>query len=116
MPSATEVIKVMESLCFPIMALSQLDDVAHQAVSESLLAATFMMKIIEINDIKEEFEIRSWTVVIEQGPYKFKTQIDYWPQVLNESYVFIREVREIFFTLMILKRLMLKANIYCGHS
>lgn len=110
--SATDAIKVTPSLCFPwmsknefisirdeqgkevflIRSLSLLDSSSHQAVAESLIAETFMMKIIKVEEIKAEFEIRSWTVVTEQGPYKFQTQIDYWPQVLNKSFILIRDV------------------------
>lgn len=110
--STSETIIVTPSLCFPwmknnefisirdeqgkevflIKSLSELDSDSFQAVSESLLAATFMMKIISINEIHAEFEIRSWTVVTEQGPYKFQTQIDYWPQVLNKNFILIRDV------------------------
>jgi len=110
--SETDAIKVTASLCFPwmkknefisirdeqgeevylIRALSLLDSTSNQAVAESLIAETFMMKIIKVEEIKAEFEIRSWTVVTEQGPYKFQTQIDYWPQVLNKSFILIRDV------------------------
>ena len=112
MSSATETIKVSPSLCFPwmkndeyisirdeqgnevylIKSLSELDDESKKAVAESLVAATFMMKIILIKEIKAEFEIRSWTVVTEQGPYQFQTQIDYWPQMLSKTNILIRDV------------------------
>jgi len=111
-PSTSETTVVTPSLCFPwmknnefisirdkhgkevflIKSLSELDSKSFQAVNESLLAATFMMKIISIQKIHAEFEIRSWTVVTEQGPYKFQTQIDYWPQVLNKNLILIRDV------------------------
>lgn len=110
--SATNAIKVTPLLCFPWMKndefisirdendhevyliknLSELDEVSFKAVAESLLVVSFMMKIITINEIKEEFEIRSWTVMTQQGAYKFQTQIDYWPQVFNETTILIRDV------------------------
>ena len=112
MSSATDAIKVTPSPCFPwmetdefisirdeqgdevflIKKLSQLDEMSYQAVAESLLAATFMMNIIAINEIKDEFEIRSWNVVTKQGPYMFQTEIDYWLQVFNKNTILIRDV------------------------
>jgi hypothetical protein len=72
--------------------LSELDDNSRQTVVDSLVAVTFMMKIISIQEVKAEFEIRSWTVLTEQGHYKFQTQIDYWPQMMNEKNIIIRDI------------------------
>jgi len=110
--SSSETIKVSAMLCFPwitktefisirdendkevylISTLSELDEISFHAVTLSLLAATFMMKIIEIKAINTEFEIRNWSVVTEQGEYIFQTIIDYWPQRLNSFSVLIRDV------------------------
>jgi len=111
-PSIDESVKVTPSLCFPwmkkneyisirdedsnevflIKELSQLDEESKKAVSESLIAASFMMKILAIKEINDEFEIRNWKVITKQGPYTFQTQIDYWPQVFNKTTIIIRDI------------------------
>jgi len=105
-------IKVTPSLCFPWMKqaehisirddqgcelhlinnLMDLDEFSQQAVTDALAPATFMLNITHIKEIKNGFELRSWKVITEQGPYWFQTPMDYWPRTLNGKTVLIEDV------------------------
>lgn len=78
-----------------VLLIEKLDDVDKQSrkVLEQLLAETgFVLEIRKVLNIKEDFEIRSWSVITAQGPRQFQTRLDDWPHLLPSGGVLIRDV------------------------
>jgi len=59
-----------------IERISDLDSSSRQAVERALVAAGFVLEIIALESVEEDFEIRNWNVKTCQGKRKFQTRLD----------------------------------------
>jgi hypothetical protein len=69
-----------------------LDPQSRAAVEKALAESSFVMEIVRIDSIDEEFEIRAWNVRTRQGPRRFQTRRDAWPRELPGGGHLIRDV------------------------
>ncbi len=70
----------------------ELDIDSRQALLEALAQASFVLEIMKIESIEEEYEIRNWKVVTRQGACSFQTKMTDWPRKLANGEVLIRDV------------------------
>ena len=70
----------------------ELDSSSRAAVERALAEAGFVLEITAITEIKEDYEIRSWTVQTRQGERTFQTMLDDWPLILPGESLLIRDV------------------------
>jgi len=59
--------------------LNGVDDESRHVLQSALKQAGFVLEIIRILSIHEDFEIRNWHVITRQGSRRFQTQLDEWP-------------------------------------
>jgi len=78
-----------------IAMVTHLDDLPKEsrvALSEALVEAGFVLKVLGIFEVDEEVEIRTWKVETEQGPRSFQTKLDDWPWEVPGGGIVIRDV------------------------
>jgi hypothetical protein len=71
---------------------AELDPASRQSLENALAAAGFVLEVTRVAAVKEEIEIRHWTVETLQGPRTFQTRLDDWPRALPGGGVLIRDV------------------------
>ncbi len=72
--------------------VTALDPESREAAGKALAESSFVMEIVRIDSIEEEFEIRAWIVQTRQGPRRFQTRRDAWPRELPSGGHLIRDV------------------------
>ena len=72
--------------------LKMLDDNSRKCLEQALLDTVFVIRINKVVSCKEEFEVRTWEVVTQQGPRKFQTKRDAWPRILPQGKLLIEDV------------------------
>ena len=75
-----------------IKQLGDLDVASREAVERGLAETGFVLEIIRVDDLREEFEIRAWKVMTRQGPRRFQTRRDEWPQKVARGGLLVRDV------------------------
>jgi Domain of unknown function (DUF1854) len=71
---------------------AELDHSSRQALETTLRQTRFVFEVIAINNIQDEFELRTWSVQTRQGPRSFQTKLDEWPRPLENGAVIIRDL------------------------
>ena len=80
---------------FEVAMVTHLDDLngeSRVALSEALVEARFVLRVLRIVEVDEEVEIRTWKVETEQGPRSFQTKLDDWPWEVPGCGIVIRDV------------------------
>lgn len=78
-----------------VAMVTHLDDLnkeSRAALSEALVEAGFVLRVLSIHEVEEEVEIRTWQVETEQGPRSFQTKLDDWPWEVPGGGIVIRDV------------------------
>jgi hypothetical protein len=75
-----------------VHSTAELDHSSRQALETTLRQTRFVFEVIAINNIEDEFELRTWLVETRQGPRSFQTKLDEWPRALENGAVIIRDV------------------------
>lgn len=69
-----------------------LDDASVDVLEQALAEAGFVFEVTCVTEIREEFEIRNWTVETAQGPRTFQTRRDEWPRRTGRGGMLVRGV------------------------
>jgi Domain of unknown function (DUF1854) len=69
-----------------------LDPESRAALARALEEAGFVLDVTRVVAIDEEVEIRRWEVETAQGPRRFATRLDDWPQALPHGGLLVRDV------------------------
>jgi len=72
--------------------LGNLDPESRAVVEETLERASFVLDIVQIRSISEDFELRSWHVVTGRGERVFQTPLDAWPRRLPDGALILEDV------------------------
>jgi hypothetical protein len=72
--------------------LSTLDKASRDALETALKSSGFVLEIIGVISIEEDFEIRSWHVRTRQGDRRFQTKLDEWPYEVPGGGLLIKDV------------------------
>jgi hypothetical protein len=56
--------------------INDLDVLSRQALEKALIAAGFVLEIVALESVEEDFEIRNWKVLTLQGKRTFQTLLD----------------------------------------
>jgi hypothetical protein len=75
-----------------IRELGDLDGDSRQAVMQALSETAFVLELTRIDEVREEFEIRNWSVQTRQGPRSFQTRRDDWPRTVDDGGILVRDV------------------------
>lgn len=78
-------IALVERLC-------DLEADSRLAVEFALVRAGFVFEIESVESIKDDFEIRNWTVITRGNRRSFQTKLDDWPHKLPGGSILIRDV------------------------
>lgn len=78
-------------LCF-IDRLDALDPESRRALESALVAAGFVLSIVAVSSVEEDFEIRKWQVQTAQGPRSFQTPLDVWPHPTPSGELVVADV------------------------
>jgi hypothetical protein len=65
---------------------------SRRALERAIAEAGFVLEVTRVLDVKEEVEIRQWTVETKHGKRSFQTHLDDWPRVLPVGGLLIRDV------------------------
>jgi hypothetical protein len=69
-----------------------LDDASREVLEQALVEAGFVLRVVQVHEVEEEIEIRTWKVETAQGPRTFQTRLDDWPRDLPAGGLLIRDV------------------------
>ncbi len=69
-----------------------LDAASREVLERALSEAGFVLRIVQIYEVEEEVEIRTWKVETMQGSRTFQTRLDDWPRELPGGGLLIRDV------------------------
>lgn len=72
--------------------LEDLDEDSRSAVKAALDEAQFTFRIVGIEEIEKDFEIRIWNVRTQSGPRVFTTKLEDWPEQQSDGRVVIRDL------------------------
>ena len=65
---------------------------SRRALERAIAEAGFVLEVTRVLDVKEEVEIRQWTVETKHGKRSFQTHLDDWPRALPMGGLLIRDV------------------------
>ena len=71
---------------------TDLDQDSRRALEEATTAASFVLEVTHVLEVKNEIEIRVWRVETRQGPRTFQTHLDDWPREVSGGGLLIRDV------------------------
>jgi hypothetical protein len=72
--------------------LSELNADSREAVRHSLAEASFVMEIVGVESIEDEFEVRHWKVTTDAGARSFQTKLDEWPREMPDGAILIHDI------------------------
>jgi hypothetical protein len=75
-----------------IHSAAELDHSSRTALETTLRQTRFVFEVIAIENVEDEFELRTWSVKTRQGPRSFQTKLDEWPRTLETGAVMIRDL------------------------
>ena len=58
----------------------------------TLRQTRFVFEVTGIEQVEDEFELRTWSVKTRQGPRSFQTKLDEWPRTIEHGSVIIRDL------------------------
>jgi hypothetical protein len=70
----------------------ELDAASRQALSRALADVGFVLQILRIHELEEEFELRCFDVDTPQGRRTFQTALDAWPRETPDGGLLIEDV------------------------
>lgn len=70
----------------------QLDRASALALEEATRGAGFVLEVTAVLEVREEIEIRVWSVETRQGPRTFQTRLDDWPRETQGGGLLVRDV------------------------
>ncbi len=73
-------------------SVDELDPTSRHAVETTLARSSFVLEIVKIVSVQEDFELRSWQVETRHGPRTFQTPLDGWPRELDAGGFVIEDV------------------------
>jgi hypothetical protein len=72
--------------------LDDLEPESRAVVTETLRRASFVLDVVEILSVEEDFELRSWRIRAAQGVRSFQTALDAWPRKLPDGALLLEDV------------------------
>jgi hypothetical protein len=75
-----------------INTLNDLFNASVQVLEQALAEAGFIFEVTRVQEVREEFEIRNWTVQTAQGARTFQTRRDEWPRRTGQGGMLVRGV------------------------
>jgi len=72
--------------------LGELSFESRQALQAGLLRSGFVLDVVRVLAVEEDFELRSFSVESVQGPRLFQTALDAWPRRIESGGVVIEDV------------------------
>lgn len=75
-----------------IKDFKSLDKKSYEAIQLPLAHARFSFEITAIASIKEDFQLRVWTVTTTSGPRRFLTHMDTWPLETPDGAYIIKDL------------------------
>jgi hypothetical protein len=75
-----------------IHSAAELDHSSRTALEMTLRQTRFVFEVTGIEQVEDEFELRTWSVKTHQGPRSFQTKLDEWPRTLENGGVIIRDL------------------------
>ncbi len=64
----------------------------QEVLKEYLLRTNFYFKVEKLIDIREDFELRNWQVITEQGARRFQTGLQDWPKQIPGGNFIIHDI------------------------
>ena len=77
-----------------VESLTDLDGESRAALEQALASAGFLIKIVRIETIETEHDLRNWKVETTGGERRFQTRMGSWPRKLDDGGVLIQDVAE----------------------
>lgn len=72
--------------------IGTLDAASAQALARALGSAGFVLEIVRVEAIEEDYELRVWRVETRQGPRTFQTPLDEWPWSSPDGGYLVRDL------------------------
>lgn len=73
-------------------SIDELTTESRTVLEQALAEAGFLLEITAVHEVREEVEIRSWSVATRQGHRRFQTRLDDWPLQIPGGGLLIRDV------------------------
>ncbi len=75
-----------------IHSAAELDHCSRAALEITLRQTRFVFEVTGIEQVEDEFELRTWSVKTHQGPRSFQTKLYEWHRKLENGGVIIRDL------------------------
>jgi len=72
--------------------LRVLDAASRTALEAALAQAGFVLDIVRVDSVEEDFELRTFVVETEHGPRRFQTPLDAWPREVPDGALVLQDV------------------------
>ena len=72
--------------------LRLLDATSRAALEAALAQAGFVLDIVRVHAVDEDFELRTFVVETEHGPRRFQTPLDAWPREVPDGALVLQDV------------------------
>jgi len=70
----------------------ELDAVSRVALDGALSQAGFVLDVVGVSAVEEDFELRTWNVETDRGPRRFQTPLDAWPREIGDGVWVVEDV------------------------
>lgn len=71
---------------------AELDPESRSVLEEALVQVAFVLEVVAVERVEEDFEIRRWTVLTRQGRRCFQTVLDAWPREAPNGGLLLEDV------------------------
>jgi hypothetical protein len=75
-----------------VHSATELDQSSRTALETTLQQTRFVFEITSVENLEDEFELRTWSVKTRQGSRSFQTKLEEWPRTLENGTVIIRDL------------------------
>lgn len=72
--------------------LTELDAESRKAMGPGLARAGFVLEVVAVLAVEEDFELRSFVVATRNGERRFQAALDAWPRVLEGGGLVLEDV------------------------
>ncbi|MGC4095450.1 MAG: DUF1854 domain-containing protein [Polyangiaceae bacterium] len=75
-----------------VSEVAELDAASRQALQSGFGRSGFVLDVVRVHGVEEDFELRCFTVDTMQGRRRFQTTLDAWPRQLENGGIVLEDV------------------------
>lgn len=75
-----------------VSEITELDARSQRALGPGLARSGFVLEVVAVSNVEEDFELRSFVVETREGQRRFQTALDAWPRLLEDGSLVLEDV------------------------